>query len=164
MGADDAVDARYARDTRTPGAELLAFARAMHAEERAAGQVAVLGQPLAAGQTAPALAAATSAGLALWIEELEAVLPRLLGATPPWPPSTRSNSRRLRRGPCKDSAPSQALRGVDTVLTAGGGRGGRIAGAGSAVCGLLSPGSSTRPVRTASAMERWFGRRRGSRI
>ncbi|MFD3805452.1 TetR/AcrR family transcriptional regulator [Streptomyces sp. NPDC058611] len=62
--------------------DLLAFARAMHAEERAAGHVAVLGQLLAAGQTAPALAAATSAGLALWIEELEAVLTRLLAATP----------------------------------------------------------------------------------
>ncbi|WEH38280.1 TetR/AcrR family transcriptional regulator [Streptomyces sp. NBC_01218] len=62
--------------------ELLAFARAMHAEERAAGQVAVLGQLLAAGQTVPALAAATSAGLALWIKELEAVLTRLLAATP----------------------------------------------------------------------------------
>ncbi len=62
--------------------DLLTFARAMHAEERAAGHVAVLGQLLAAGQTAPALAAATSAGLALWIEELEAVLTRLLAATP----------------------------------------------------------------------------------
>ncbi|MFD5872092.1 TetR/AcrR family transcriptional regulator [Streptomyces sp. NPDC060322] len=62
--------------------ELLTFARAMHAEERAAGQVAVLGQLLAASQTVPALAAATSAGLALWIEELEAVLTRLLAATP----------------------------------------------------------------------------------
>ncbi|WP_328870970.1 TetR/AcrR family transcriptional regulator [Streptomyces sp. NBC_00287] len=62
--------------------ELLTFARAMHAEERAAGQVAVLGHLLAAGQTAPALAAATSAGLALWIEELEAVLTRLLATTP----------------------------------------------------------------------------------
>lgn len=62
--------------------DLLTFARAMHAEERAAGHVAVLGQLLAAGQTAPALAAATSAGLALWIDELEAVLTRLLAATP----------------------------------------------------------------------------------
>lgn len=62
--------------------DLLAFARAMHAEERAAGHVALLGQLLAAGQTSPALAAATSAGLALWIEELEAVLTRLLAATP----------------------------------------------------------------------------------
>ncbi|MFG3280460.1 TetR/AcrR family transcriptional regulator [Streptomyces sp. NPDC048111] len=62
--------------------ELLAFARVMHAEEREAGQVAVLGQLLAAGQTSPALAAATSAGLALWVEELETVLTRLLAATP----------------------------------------------------------------------------------
>ncbi|MFD6415357.1 TetR/AcrR family transcriptional regulator [Streptomyces sp. NPDC060194] len=61
--------------------ELLDFARAMHAEEREAGQVAVLGQLLAAGQTAPALAAATSAGLALWVDELEAVLTRLLAGT-----------------------------------------------------------------------------------
>ncbi|MFD9406776.1 TetR/AcrR family transcriptional regulator [Streptomyces sp. NPDC059989] len=63
-------------------AELLEFGREMHAEERAAGQVAVLGQLLAAGQTSPALAAATAAGLALWIEELETVLTRLLAATP----------------------------------------------------------------------------------
>ncbi|MFD3328068.1 TetR family transcriptional regulator [Streptomyces sp. NPDC058701] len=62
--------------------DLLTLARAIHAEERAAGHVAVLGQLLAAGQTAPALAAATSAGLALWIEELEAVLSRLLASTP----------------------------------------------------------------------------------
>ncbi|CAM5259595.1 TetR family transcriptional regulator [Streptomyces xanthochromogenes] len=62
--------------------ELLDFARAMHAEERAAGQVAVLGHLLAAGQTSAVLAAATADGLALWIEELETVLTRLLDATP----------------------------------------------------------------------------------
>ncbi|MFD8633130.1 TetR/AcrR family transcriptional regulator [Streptomyces sp. NPDC059533] len=63
-------------------AGLLEFAREMHAEERAGGHVAVLGQMLAAGQSSPALAAATAAGLGLWIEELETVLTRLLAATP----------------------------------------------------------------------------------
>ncbi|WP_328961620.1 TetR/AcrR family transcriptional regulator [Streptomyces virginiae] len=63
-------------------AELLEFARAMHEEERAAGNVALLGQLLAAGQTSPVLAAATADGLGLWIEELEKVLTRLLAATP----------------------------------------------------------------------------------
>ncbi|MEU8433055.1 TetR/AcrR family transcriptional regulator [Streptomyces sp. NPDC029216] len=62
--------------------ELLEFARAMHAEERAGGYVAVLGQLLAAAQSSPALAAATADGLGLWIAELEAVLTRLLAATP----------------------------------------------------------------------------------
>ncbi len=54
----------------------------MHEEERAAGNVALLGQLLAAGQTSPVLAAATADGLGLWIEELEQVLTRLLAATP----------------------------------------------------------------------------------
>ncbi|WP_413760434.1 TetR/AcrR family transcriptional regulator [Streptomyces sp. MMBL 11-3] len=82
-GAEQRV-ARYREQFAALGSltELLAFARTMHAEERAAGQVAVLGQLLAAAQTSPALAAATSAGLALWIEELETVLTRLLTATP----------------------------------------------------------------------------------
>ncbi|MER5930032.1 TetR family transcriptional regulator [Streptomyces sp. NPDC002054] len=63
-------------------AGLLDFAREMHEEERAAGHVAMLGQLLAAGQTQPALAAATASGLALWVAELETVLTRLLAATP----------------------------------------------------------------------------------
>uniref|UniRef100_A0AAU2JWI1 TetR/AcrR family transcriptional regulator n=1 Tax=Streptomyces sp. NBC_00049 TaxID=2903617 RepID=A0AAU2JWI1_9ACTN len=62
--------------------ELLEFAREMHAEEQAAGHVAMLGQLLAAAQSSPALAEATAAGLGLWIEELETVLTRLLAATP----------------------------------------------------------------------------------
>ncbi|MEV6754031.1 TetR/AcrR family transcriptional regulator [Streptomyces sp. NPDC051214] len=63
-------------------AELLAFGREMHEEERAAGHVAVLGQLLAGAQTQPRLAPATAAGLALWIEEIEKVLVRVLSATP----------------------------------------------------------------------------------
>src|SRR5690606_31478072 len=62
--------------------ELLAFGRAMHEEERAAGHVAVLGQLLAGAQTQDTLAAATAAGLDLWIAEIERVLARVLPATP----------------------------------------------------------------------------------
>ncbi|MGW2224536.1 TetR/AcrR family transcriptional regulator [Streptomyces formicae] len=62
--------------------ELLAFGREMHEEEREAGHVAVLGQLLAGAQTQPRLAAATAAGLALWVEEIEKVLTRVLSASP----------------------------------------------------------------------------------
>ncbi|MGA4851394.1 TetR/AcrR family transcriptional regulator [Streptomyces sp. G5(2025)] len=62
--------------------ELLSFGREMHEEEREAGHVAVLGQLLAGSQTQPRLAAATAAGLALWIEEIEKALTRVLGASP----------------------------------------------------------------------------------
>jgi AcrR family transcriptional regulator len=63
-------------------AELLDFGREMHAEERAGGHVAVLGQLLAGAQTHPRLGPATAAGLDLWIAEIEAVLGRVLGGTP----------------------------------------------------------------------------------
>ncbi|MFD1662605.1 TetR family transcriptional regulator [Streptomyces caeni] len=63
-------------------AELLAFGRQMHEEEKAAGQVAVLGQLLAGAQTHPRLASATAAGLDLWIAEIEQVLVRVLAPTP----------------------------------------------------------------------------------
>ncbi|MGW5732616.1 MULTISPECIES: TetR/AcrR family transcriptional regulator [Streptomyces] len=63
-------------------AELLEFGREMHAEERAEGHVAVLGQLLAGAQTQPRLAPATAAGLALWIEEIEKVLVRVFATSP----------------------------------------------------------------------------------
>ncbi|MFD0414368.1 TetR/AcrR family transcriptional regulator [Streptomyces sp. NPDC127108] len=62
--------------------ELLAFGREMHEEERDAGHVAVLAQLLAGAQTQPTLAAATAAGLSLWVTEVEKVLVRVLGSTP----------------------------------------------------------------------------------
>ncbi|MEU5192707.1 helix-turn-helix domain-containing protein [Streptomyces scabiei] len=62
--------------------ELLAFGREMHAEERARGHVAVLGQLLAGAQTQPRLAPATAAGLELWITEVEGVLRRVLAGSP----------------------------------------------------------------------------------
>ncbi|MFE1766169.1 TetR/AcrR family transcriptional regulator [Streptomyces angustmyceticus] len=63
-------------------AEFLELGRELHAEERAAGHVAVLAQLLAGAQTQPRLAPATAAGLASWIEEIEAVLTRVLSGTP----------------------------------------------------------------------------------
>ncbi|HET6861084.1 MAG TPA: TetR/AcrR family transcriptional regulator [Streptomyces sp.] len=62
--------------------ELLAFGRQMHAQERAGGHVAVLGQLLAGAQTHPRLGPATAAGLSLWVEEIEQVLTRVLAGTP----------------------------------------------------------------------------------
>ncbi|MFI8340552.1 TetR/AcrR family transcriptional regulator [Streptomyces sp. NPDC085639] len=83
FGAEQRV-ARYRERLAALGSltELLEFARSMHEEERAAGNVSLLGQLLAAGQTSPVLAAATADGLGLWIRELEEVLTRLLSATP----------------------------------------------------------------------------------
>ncbi|MDT0460835.1 TetR/AcrR family transcriptional regulator [Streptomyces sp. DSM 41527] len=63
-------------------AEFLELGRELHAEERAAGHVAVLAQLLAGAQTQPRLAPATAAGLASWIEEIETVLARVLAGTP----------------------------------------------------------------------------------
>ncbi|MFI2257960.1 TetR/AcrR family transcriptional regulator [Streptomyces tubercidicus] len=62
--------------------EFLELGRELHAEERAAGHVAVLAQLLAGAQTQPRLAPATAAGLAQWIEEIEQVLTRVLSTTP----------------------------------------------------------------------------------
>jgi AcrR family transcriptional regulator len=66
---------------RTLG-ELLELARELHAAERDGGHVAVLGQLLAGAQTQPRLAPATAAGLALWTEEIERVLGRVLADSP----------------------------------------------------------------------------------
>jgi len=62
--------------------EFLELGRELHTEERAAGHVAVLAQLLAGAQTQPRLAPATAAGLTSWIEEIEAVLTRVLAGTP----------------------------------------------------------------------------------
>ncbi|GAB2826909.1 TetR family transcriptional regulator [Streptomyces chlorus] len=82
-GAEQRV-ARYRTRLAEVGSltELLAFGREMHDEERAAGQVALLGQLLAGAQTHDSLKAATSAGLDLWIVEIEKVLERILPGTP----------------------------------------------------------------------------------
>lgn len=62
--------------------ELLDLGRTLHAEERATGNVAVLAQMLAGSQTDDRLAPATAAGLALWTDEIEDVLRRVLAGTP----------------------------------------------------------------------------------
>ncbi len=66
---------------RTLG-DLLELARDLHAIERDGGHLAVLAQLLAGARTQPQLAAATAAGLALWTEEIERVLRRVLAGTP----------------------------------------------------------------------------------
>ncbi|MEW2437508.1 TetR/AcrR family transcriptional regulator [Streptomyces caniferus] len=63
-------------------AELLELGRNLHTEQRAGGHVAVLAQLLAGARTQPRLAPATAAGLALWIDEIEQVLARVLTDTP----------------------------------------------------------------------------------
>ncbi len=62
--------------------ELVALAGEMHAEERELGNVTVLAQMLAGGQTDEDLREPTAAALQLWITEVEATLRRLLADTP----------------------------------------------------------------------------------
>jgi AcrR family transcriptional regulator len=62
--------------------QLLALGRALHDEERAEGNVAVLAQMLAGAQADPALADATKAALQLWITPIEHALTRLLAGSP----------------------------------------------------------------------------------
>ncbi len=80
--------ARLRREAHRPAlaevttlAELVAVARAVHTAERDAGNVALLGQLLAGATSHPALAAATAAGLRLWVEDVEATLARVLDDT-----------------------------------------------------------------------------------
>jgi AcrR family transcriptional regulator len=62
--------------------ELLDLGRSLHADERAAGNLAVLAQMLAGAQTDARLGPATAAGLGLWAAEIEKVLARILGSGP----------------------------------------------------------------------------------
>jgi AcrR family transcriptional regulator len=62
--------------------ELLSVGRALHEEERRLGNVSILAQLLAAAQADGKLAHATKAALELWIEQIEAVLHRLLAGAP----------------------------------------------------------------------------------
>jgi len=63
--------------------ELLDLGRALHAEERAEGNLAVLAQMLAGAQADPQLAPATTAGLHLWVAEIESALGRILASIKP---------------------------------------------------------------------------------
>ena len=82
-----ATDARIGqfRD-RLAGAQtltdLLAVGRALHTEERAHGNVAVLAQLLAGAQTDEQLAPVVADALRMWTAEIEAVLRRLLADHP----------------------------------------------------------------------------------
>lgn len=62
--------------------ELLDVGRALHVEERKLGNVSILAQLLAGAQTHAELAKPTAAALQLWIDQIEAVLDRLLASSP----------------------------------------------------------------------------------
>ncbi|MEU9510178.1 TetR family transcriptional regulator [Micromonospora sp. NPDC048170] len=62
--------------------ELLDVGRALHEQERAEGNVAVLAQLLAGAQSDERLAEPTAAALRLWTAEIETVLHRLLRDSP----------------------------------------------------------------------------------
>ncbi|MFE3170849.1 TetR/AcrR family transcriptional regulator [Amycolatopsis sp. NPDC059090] len=62
--------------------QLLALGRALHADERAQGNVTVLAQMLAGAQADPKLAEASAAALQLWIAPIEDALTRLLADSP----------------------------------------------------------------------------------
>ncbi|WNV89760.1 TetR family transcriptional regulator [Umezawaea sp. Da 62-37] len=76
--------ARYRDRFATVGSlrDLLAAGRDIHTAERAEGNIAVLAQLLAAGQTDPVLGKVTADSLNLWVAEIEAVLTRLLRDSP----------------------------------------------------------------------------------
>ncbi|MEZ0577501.1 TetR/AcrR family transcriptional regulator [Nocardioides sp. MH1] len=81
-GARTRVEAnRAALDAVTTLPQLVEAARHIHASERDAGHVALLGQLLAGAPSHPSLSAATAAGLSLWIAEVERVLQRVLAPT-----------------------------------------------------------------------------------
>ena len=61
--------------------ELQDLGRVLRADEREAGNFAVLGQLLAAAQTNPVFAATTRDALRLWIVEIEQVLDRVLAGS-----------------------------------------------------------------------------------
>jgi AcrR family transcriptional regulator len=69
-------------DSITSLRELLDLGRSLRADERAAGNLAVLAQMLAGAQTGARLRPATAAGLGLWVAEIETVLGRILGSGP----------------------------------------------------------------------------------
>lgn len=62
--------------------QLLALGRALHAEERAQGNVMVLAQMLAGAQADPRIAEATAAALQLWIIPIKHALTRVLADSP----------------------------------------------------------------------------------
>jgi AcrR family transcriptional regulator len=62
--------------------ELLALGRELHVTEREAGNVAVLAQVLAGAQQDQGLAAAARHSLQLWVNEIDAVLGRVLAGSP----------------------------------------------------------------------------------
>ncbi|GAB2869488.1 TetR/AcrR family transcriptional regulator [Streptomyces mayteni] len=84
LAATEARVADYAEQLTgvTDLRQLLALGRRLHAEERALGNVTVLGQMLAGAQTDPHLAEATAGALALWVGPVEETITRLMADSP----------------------------------------------------------------------------------
>jgi AcrR family transcriptional regulator len=76
----DAYAERFARVGSL--GELLDLGRALHVEERRAGNVFVLAQLFAGAQSDPRLGPPVAAALQLWIDQIESVLHRLLAESP----------------------------------------------------------------------------------
>ncbi|MCW2782631.1 MAG: TetR/AcrR family transcriptional regulator [Marmoricola sp.] len=82
-GAGSRVDEYHERFSKVASLrELLELGRALHTEESARGNVAVMAQVLAGAQQDEALAPAGRHALSLWITEIETVLARLLVRSP----------------------------------------------------------------------------------
>jgi AcrR family transcriptional regulator len=71
---------RFARVTSMR--HLLELGRELHAHERHLGNLSLLAQLLAGAQTDPKLGPAVAAALQLWIDQIEAVLRRVLAGSP----------------------------------------------------------------------------------
>jgi AcrR family transcriptional regulator len=84
LAATEASVARFVErlDGVTDLRQLLALGRAVHAEERARGNVMVLAQMLAGAQTDPRVAEATATALRLWVTAIEDAVARLLAGSP----------------------------------------------------------------------------------
>ena len=94
----------------TTVSELVDLARAIHAEERALGNVTVLAQMLAGAQTDEQLAAPTAQAVQLWVVEVEATLDRLLAGTAV---AELVDTRVLARGVSAAFVGTELLDGVD---------------------------------------------------
>jgi AcrR family transcriptional regulator len=83
QAADEAADFyrdRLARVTTFP--ELLELGRELHERERAAGNVAMMAQLMSGAMRDPLLARAASYAMSRWAAEIEAVVARVLSASP----------------------------------------------------------------------------------
>jgi AcrR family transcriptional regulator len=82
--ATDEAVASYRADLAGVGtfADLLAVGRRLHERESAAGNVALMAQIMAAGQSSPALAGTAAYAMEAWVREIAAAVERILEGSP----------------------------------------------------------------------------------